>query len=98
MEILFASLLISVALFLNISPSFAVDSITADQVIKDGETIVSAGEMFELGFFSPANSSNRYLGIWYKKMATGTVVWVANRDLPISNTSGTFKVPVTGAC
>ncbi|KAJ9542971.1 hypothetical protein OSB04_029477 [Centaurea solstitialis] len=96
MEILFTSLLISIALFLIISPSFAVDSITADQVIKDGETIVSAGEMFELGFFSPANSTNRYLGIWYKKMATGTVVWVANRDLPISNASGTFKVTGDG--
>ncbi|KAJ9542972.1 hypothetical protein OSB04_029478 [Centaurea solstitialis] len=96
MEILFTSSLISIALFLIISPSFAVDSITANQVIKDGETIVSAGEMFEVGFFSPANSNNRYLGIWYKKMATGTVVWVANRDLPISNTSGTFKVTGDG--
>ncbi|KAJ9542968.1 hypothetical protein OSB04_029474 [Centaurea solstitialis] len=96
MEILFRSLLISVALYSLISPSFAVDSLTANQEIKDGETIVSAGEMFELGFFSPANSSNRYLGIWYKKMATGTVVWVANRDLPISNTSGTFRINSEG--
>ncbi|KAJ9542967.1 hypothetical protein OSB04_029473 [Centaurea solstitialis] len=85
-----------IALFLLISPSFAVDSLNANQVIKDGDTIVSAGEMFELGFFSPPNSSNRYLGIWYKKMAAGTVVWVANRDLPISNTSGTFKVNSVG--
>ncbi|KAJ9542965.1 hypothetical protein OSB04_029471 [Centaurea solstitialis] len=92
MESLFTSLLISIALFLLISPSVAVDTIAANQVIKDGETVVSAGEMFEMGFFSPANSNDRYLGIWYKKMATGTVVWVANRDLPISNTSGTFKV------
>ncbi|KAJ9542963.1 LOW QUALITY PROTEIN: hypothetical protein OSB04_029469 [Centaurea solstitialis] len=96
MEILFTSLLISIALFLIISPSFAVDSITANQVIKDGETVVSAGEMYEMGFFSPADSTKRYLGIWYKKMATGTVVWVANRDLPLSNTSGTFKVTGEG--
>ncbi|XP_024978066.1 G-type lectin S-receptor-like serine/threonine-protein kinase At4g27290 [Cynara cardunculus var. scolymus] len=97
MEGLFTSLLISIALFLLFfSPSVAVDSIAANQVIKDGETIVSAGEMYELGFFSPAKSNNRYLGIWYKKIATGTVVWVANRDLPLSNTSGTFKVSSQG--
>ncbi|KVI09740.1 Apple-like protein, partial [Cynara cardunculus var. scolymus] len=91
------SLLISIALFLLLfSPSVAVDSIAVNQVIKDGETVVSAGEMYEMGFFSPANSNNRYLGIWYKKIATGTVVWVANGDLPLSNTSGTFKVTNEG--
>ncbi|XP_024992042.1 G-type lectin S-receptor-like serine/threonine-protein kinase At4g27290 [Cynara cardunculus var. scolymus] len=97
MEDLFTSLLISTALFLLLfSPSVAVDNIAANQVIKDGETIVSAGEMYEMGFFSPANSNNRYLGIWFKKTAMGTVVWVANRDLPISDTSGTFKVSSEG--
>ncbi|XP_024978079.1 G-type lectin S-receptor-like serine/threonine-protein kinase At4g27290 [Cynara cardunculus var. scolymus] len=97
MDGFFTSLLISIALFLLLfSPSVAVDSIAANQVIKDGETIVSAGEMYEMGFFSPANSRNRYLGIWYKKVATGTVVWVANRELPLSNRSGTFKVNSQG--
>ncbi|XP_024977996.1 G-type lectin S-receptor-like serine/threonine-protein kinase At4g27290 isoform X3 [Cynara cardunculus var. scolymus] len=76
--------------------SCQIDSIAVNQVIKDGETVVSAGEMYEMGFFSPANSNNRYLGIWYKKIATGTVVWVANGDLPLSNTSGTFKVTNEG--
>ncbi|KAJ9671851.1 hypothetical protein PVL29_025510 [Vitis rotundifolia] len=52
----------------------ALDTITANQIIKDGETITSAGGSFELGFFSrPANSNKRYLGIWYNKVATGTV-------------------------
>ncbi|KAI3748619.1 hypothetical protein L6452_11830 [Arctium lappa] len=97
MKYLFTSLLISIASSLLLfSPSVAVDTIPANQVIKDGETIVSVGEMFELGFFSPDNSNNRYLGIWFKKIATGTVVWVANRDLPLSNTSGTFKVTSEG--
>ncbi|KAJ9539948.1 hypothetical protein OSB04_026454 [Centaurea solstitialis] len=98
MDGLFTSLLISIASFLLLfSPSVvAVDTISANQVIKDGETVVSADEMYEMGFFSPADSTNRYLGIWYKKIATGTVVWVANRDLPISNTSATFKVTGEG--
>ncbi|MFS7957703.1 putative non-specific serine/threonine protein kinase [Helianthus anomalus] len=37
------------------------DTIFPNQTLKDGDTIVSAGEIFELGFFSPGNSSMRYL-------------------------------------
>ncbi|GJX31228.1 G-type lectin S-receptor-like serine/threonine-protein kinase [Tanacetum coccineum] len=48
--------------------------------------------MFEMGFFSPRKSKNRYLAIWYKKISAGTVVWVANRETPINDTSGIFKV------
>ncbi|GKD58924.1 G-type lectin S-receptor-like serine/threonine-protein kinase, partial [Tanacetum coccineum] len=48
--------------------------------------------MFEMGFFSPGKSKNRYLAIWYKKISAGTVVWVANRERPINDTSGIFKV------
>ncbi|KAG2674050.1 hypothetical protein I3760_13G118200 [Carya illinoinensis] len=47
---------------------------------------------FELGFFDPGNSK-WYLGIWYKKIPVKTVVWVANKDNPLSNSSsGTFKI------
>ncbi|KAI3743280.1 hypothetical protein L1987_60986 [Smallanthus sonchifolius] len=45
---------------------------------------------------SPANSSNRYVGIWYNKISDQTVVWVANRDRPISNSSGILSVDETG--
>ncbi|GJV11150.1 G-type lectin S-receptor-like serine/threonine-protein kinase [Tanacetum coccineum] len=69
--------------------TIAADTISINQTLRDGETIVSAEESFELGFFSPSNTSkNRYLGIWYKKFATGTIVWVANRETPISNKTG----------
>ncbi|XP_021299443.1 G-type lectin S-receptor-like serine/threonine-protein kinase At4g27290 isoform X2 [Herrania umbratica] len=68
--------------------SLAVDSIGANQSIKDGETIASADGDFELGFFSPGSSGNRYVGIWYKKISSGTVVWVANRNTPLSDTQG----------
>lgn len=47
--------------------SMAVDTIRPNQTLKDGETVVSAGGEFELGFFRSGSSSNRYLGIWYKK-------------------------------
>ncbi|GKD34401.1 G-type lectin S-receptor-like serine/threonine-protein kinase [Tanacetum coccineum] len=73
-----------------------LDTISANQTIKDGQTVVSKGEMFELGFFSPGKSKNRYLGIWYKKISEGTVVRVANRQTPINDTSGMFKVSREG--
>ncbi|KAL8257715.1 hypothetical protein R6Q59_029756 [Mikania micrantha] len=76
---------------LLLSDCAAHDTIYADQSIKDGNTIVSSGKMFELGFFSPGNSKNRYLGIWYK-ISTVTPVWVANRETPITDRSGMFKV------
>ncbi|KAI7751296.1 hypothetical protein M8C21_028154 [Ambrosia artemisiifolia] len=52
--------------------------------------------MFELGFFSPGKSKNRYLGIWYKKISYRTVVWVANRNKPIADTSGMLKLSRLG--
>ncbi|KAL8216517.1 hypothetical protein R6Q57_023354 [Mikania cordata] len=74
----------------------ATDTLSPSQFIRDGDTMVSSGEMFELGFFSPANSKNRYLGIWYKKVSNGTVVWVANRDAPLNSTSGVFEISSNG--
>ncbi|PHU20618.1 G-type lectin S-receptor-like serine/threonine-protein kinase [Capsicum chinense] len=64
------------------------DVITKNQYITDGETIVSSGGTFEMGFFSPSGSSKRYVGIWYKQiLPMQTVVWVANREKPLTNTS-----------
>ncbi|XVF77732.1 hypothetical protein PTKIN_Ptkin14bG0070500 [Pterospermum kingtungense] len=54
--------------------------------------------MFQLGFFSPGNSRNRYLGIWYntKKISIRTVVWVANRETTISGNSGVLSMTGQG--
>ncbi|KAF8023933.1 hypothetical protein BT93_F1207 [Corymbia citriodora subsp. variegata] len=67
--------------------SFAFDTLSSGQSIKDGETLVSLGQSFELGFFSPENSKNRYLGIWYK-FSPETIVWVANGNNPLTDFSG----------
>ncbi|PRQ31519.1 putative protein kinase RLK-Pelle-DLSV family [Rosa chinensis] len=75
-------------IFMFSAPS---DTISATESLKDGKTIVSAGGSFELGFFTPQNSSNWYLGIWYKKIAARTVVWVANRDTPFNGSAGVLK-------
>ncbi|PHT50942.1 G-type lectin S-receptor-like serine/threonine-protein kinase [Capsicum baccatum] len=65
------------------------DVITTNQSIIDGETVVSSGGTFELGFFSPSGTSKQYIGIWYKQILlhAQTVVWVANREKPLTNTS-----------
>lgn len=70
--------------------------ITPDKPLSDGSVLVSAEENFVLGFFSPNNSSRRYVGIWYRKVTVQTVVWVANRDNPITNTSGVLSLDKTG--
>ncbi|PHT50937.1 G-type lectin S-receptor-like serine/threonine-protein kinase [Capsicum baccatum] len=69
--------------------SSTTNVITTNQFITDGETVVSSGGNFEMGFFSPNGTTNRYIGIWYKKILAHvqTIVWVANRDKPLTNTS-----------
>ncbi|RVW13865.1 Receptor-like serine/threonine-protein kinase SD1-8 [Vitis vinifera] len=76
--------------FLTLFPIIVIsgDTITANQSITNGQTLVSAGGDFELGFFSPGDSK-WYVGIWYKNIPKERVVWVANRDNPIlTNSSG----------
>ncbi|XP_051152289.1 G-type lectin S-receptor-like serine/threonine-protein kinase At4g27290 [Andrographis paniculata] len=73
--------------------SHAADTMDASQSITYNQTLVSASSIFELGFFSPQNSRNWYLGIWYKKVSVHTSVWVANREAPLtSNSSGVLKI------
>ncbi|XP_049414232.1 G-type lectin S-receptor-like serine/threonine-protein kinase At4g27290 isoform X1 [Solanum stenotomum] len=76
--------------------SAALDTITTDKSIRDGDTIVSAGGIYELGFFSPGNPKNRYVCIWYKKISPRTVVWVANRDIPLNDRSGVLTLKPNG--
>ncbi|KAK8612567.1 hypothetical protein V6N13_092679 [Hibiscus sabdariffa] len=78
--------------------SFSADTITLDHSIQDNtdQVIVSAGNIFALGFFSPGSSTNRYVGIWYYQIPVKTVVWVANRDNPINDTSGILRIDARG--
>ncbi|KAH6795586.1 hypothetical protein C2S51_036572 [Perilla frutescens var. frutescens] len=76
--------------------SAANDTINNSQIIRDGETLVSSGGMFELGFFSLGNSTNRYVGIWYHNIKARTYVWVANRVSPLPTKSGVLKVTEPG--
>ncbi|KAL2496103.1 G-type lectin S-receptor-like serine/threonine-protein kinase [Forsythia ovata] len=73
-----------------------VDTLSANQTIRDGQTLVSEGQIFELGFFSPGRSKDRFLGIWYKATPE-IVVWVANRNQPnITDSQGILTISRNG--
>ncbi|XP_060190372.1 uncharacterized protein LOC132619497 [Lycium barbarum] len=56
----------------------------SSKLVDNGETLVSTGEKFEMGFFSyDGDQSNKYVGIWYYNVSPRTVVWVANWKNPI---------------
>ena len=73
------------------------DTITISKPIRDiGDVLVSKGETFALGFFSPGVSTKRYVGIRYYRAAEHPVVWVANRDDPINDSSGVLSIDAHG--
>ncbi|CAI0467904.1 unnamed protein product [Linum tenue] len=83
-------------LFLALSCS-AVNQITRGQSLRDGDTLLSVDDKFELGFFSPGISTSRYLGIWYHDAAEAdSLIWVANRDRPVPDRSGVLTVAGDG--
>ena len=67
-------------------------TLTPDQFIKDDQSLVSKGNNFALGFFSPGNSSYQYLGIQLVKVTKQTVVWVANRNDLLNDSSGVLSI------
>ncbi|KAK6797553.1 hypothetical protein RDI58_005255 [Solanum bulbocastanum] len=62
------------------------DIITSRNILSNKRrTIVSAGQIFELGLFNTRSKDGElrnYVGIWYR-VSPKTIVWVANRDKPI---------------
>uniref|UniRef100_A0A1J3JTY3 Receptor-like serine/threonine-protein kinase n=1 Tax=Noccaea caerulescens TaxID=107243 RepID=A0A1J3JTY3_NOCCA len=84
------------SVFILLFPAFSVSantlSATESLTISSNKTILSPGNIFELGFFKPASNSRWYLGIWYKAISKRTYVWVANRDTPLSDSTGTLKI------
>eukprot|EP00262_Sarcandra_glabra_P019533 TRINITY_DN7388_c0_g1_i1.p1 TRINITY_DN7388_c0_g1~~TRINITY_DN7388_c0_g1_i1.p1 ORF type:complete len:479 (+),score=50.48 TRINITY_DN7388_c0_g1_i1:55-1491(+) len=91
----FASSFFFFSLFLSLS-AHAQSTLRSSQSIIDGDTLISSNEIFELGFFSPGSSKNRYVGIWYYNISAKSVVWIANRDNPLTNSSGVFSIESNG--
>ncbi|XP_052201111.1 G-type lectin S-receptor-like serine/threonine-protein kinase At4g27290 isoform X3 [Diospyros lotus] len=77
--------------------SSAADTLSPNQKLTDGgATLVSAGEAFELGFFSPPNSNNRYVAVWFKNVQEITPIWVANKNSPVADSSGALTITAAG--
>ncbi|GMH26908.1 hypothetical protein Nepgr_028751 [Nepenthes gracilis] len=72
--------------------STASDTLFLNESLSINQTLVSAGQKFELGFFSTVNQKKWYVGIWYKELPTRTIVWVANKDAPVWSSSATLKL------
>ncbi|CAK8540166.1 unnamed protein product [Lathyrus sativus] len=88
----FFLLSISFSLHTYPPPLSALTIISSTQPLSGDQTLVSKDGNFELGFFNIGNSSNYYIGMWYKKVSTRTYVWVANRDYPVSPKSNSKLV------
>jgi hypothetical protein len=93
-------LLVLFALFLVLtapSTNAASDILSKGRNITDGDTLVSAGGSFTLGFFSSGvPNSKRYLGIWFS-VSKDAICWVANRERPLVDTSGVLVITDAGS-
>ncbi|KAM4077694.1 hypothetical protein ACJW30_12G158700 [Castanea mollissima] len=91
-------LLLLLSLLLVCPICTSLDTITPDQPLKDGDgqLLLSNQKTFALGFFNPGSSNHRYVGIWYNQIIEKTVVWVANRDVPLNDISGVLSINVKG--
>jgi hypothetical protein len=79
--------------------TIAIDKITSSsssssQFMKDHETLISKDGNFTFGFFTPINSTNRYVGIWWKSELRN--IWVANRNHPLNDSNGTVTISNDG--
>jgi hypothetical protein len=87
---MFKSLILVVLFFFPFCKS--IDTLTLNEFIKDGQSLVSKEKKFELGFFSSNNSRYRYLGIWFFNVSEQNKVWVANRNDPINDPSEVLSI------
>ncbi|XP_020259046.1 S-locus-specific glycoprotein S13-like [Asparagus officinalis] len=81
-----------------LSLSVSRDTLTPNQLLFDNETLVSFDGTFSLGFFSPTNSKNNwYIGIWYTRIPGQRVIWVGNRQNPVSGPTAVLMLTSNGS-
>ncbi|KAF6159063.1 hypothetical protein GIB67_032680 [Kingdonia uniflora] len=94
--LLISSCTLFLQFFSELTTAAAGDTLIPTQFLSYNQTLVSSNKTFELGFFTPSNSDKWYLGIWYNKIPVHTVVWVANKDTPLYDSSGVLKIGNNG--
>ncbi|CAN6345059.1 unnamed protein product [Urochloa humidicola] len=80
-------------------PCFAAtangDTLVGSKALAIGDKLISRNGKFALGFFRPGSGISKlvnntktpgwYIGIWFNKIPVFTVVWVTNRETPITD-------------
>ncbi|KAL1215953.1 G-type lectin S-receptor-like serine/threonine-protein kinase SD1-29 [Cardamine amara subsp. amara] len=72
-------------------------AINTTSPLSIGQTLSSPGGFYELGFFSPINTRNQYVGIWFKNITPQVVVWVANREKPVTKNAANLTISSNGS-
>ncbi|KAF8043185.1 hypothetical protein BT93_A1506 [Corymbia citriodora subsp. variegata] len=73
------------SVFFTLGYAHSCPLLGANQSLSGNQTLTSLGGDFALGFFTPGKSSYSYIGIWFNKVREPTIVWVANRDNPVTD-------------
>ncbi|CAN7090858.1 unnamed protein product [Brassica rapa subsp. narinosa] len=84
-------------LLLTMFLSLSYEAITPTSPLSIGQTLSSSNGVYELGFFSPNNSQNQYVGIWLKDPVPRVVVWVANRESPVTDSTANLTISTNGS-
>lgn len=100
--------LILILLPINLGSVFAISPLKTDtlkpgQQLRDWEQLISAGDVFTLGFFTPTESSTfelgsaglRYIGIWSQRGPINPV-WVGNPTESVFDSSGSLSIDTNG--
>ena len=77
--------------------SYGYAAITRASPLSIGQTLSSPDGSYEFGFFSPNNSRNQYVGVWFKNITPQVVVWVGNRDKPVTKTPANLTLSTNGS-
>uniref|UniRef100_A0A1J3IWX7 G-type lectin S-receptor-like serine/threonine-protein kinase n=1 Tax=Noccaea caerulescens TaxID=107243 RepID=A0A1J3IWX7_NOCCA len=75
---------------------FSYAAITTETPLSIGQTLSSSNGVYELGFFSPNNTQYQYAGIWLKGVVPRVVVWVANREKPVTESTANLSISSNG--
>ncbi|XP_074561806.1 S-locus-specific glycoprotein S13-like, partial [Curcuma longa] len=86
--------------FFLLGRSSSGDIMMGNSSLMDGQTLISAGSLFQFGFFSPVNdSATAYIGIWYYNhppRENKVVVWVANRNKSVDTSMASLNLTSDG--
>ncbi|XP_074266850.1 G-type lectin S-receptor-like serine/threonine-protein kinase At1g11300 [Silene latifolia] len=76
--------------------STGIADATTIQLLEDSETLFSPNAKYRLGFFSPPDNTNRYLGISFNAVSPTYYFWIANRNNPVKDSSGVLRISEGG--